>query len=59
MPVKKLIKAPCKCGCDGCYYDKFEHCPIAEAPQDNPIGNSAEWECVIEDCIYVEVDSNE
>ena len=57
--MKRLIKAPCKCGCDGCYYDMFEHCPIAEAPQDNPIGNSAEWECVIEDCIYVEVDSDE
>lgn len=59
MTVKKLIKAPCKCGCDGCYYDKFEHCPIAEAVQGNPIGNSSEWECVINDCIYVEVDSDE
>lgn len=57
--MKKLVKVPCKCGCSGCYYDSFEECPIAEAPQGNIIGNSQLWECVVDNCIYVEVDSDE
>lgn len=57
--MKKLIKVPCRCGCDGCYYDSFERCPIADAPQGSIIGNSQNWECVIDNCIYVEVDVDE
>lgn len=57
--MKKLVKTPCKCGCSGCYYDSFEKCPIAEASQGNVIGNSQLWECVVDNCIYVEVDSDE
>lgn len=57
--MKKLIKVTCRCGCDGCYYDSFERCPIADAPQGSIISNSQNWECVIDNCIYVEVDVDE
>jgi len=23
----KLKMVPCKCGCEGCYYDDFDDCP--------------------------------
>lgn len=56
-----LVKVPCKCGCSGCYYDNFEKCPIVEKAKnatDTLPYSSANWECVKENCIFVE-DGNE
>lgn len=56
MPVK-LKKVEAKCGCDGCYYDNFEKCPIVEASHTSGYPyNSENWECVQENCIFIKED---
>lgn len=56
LSLLNLKKVPTKCGCDGCYYDRFETCPIVEAANDRPPYRTDEWECVKDDCIFVEVE---
>lgn len=59
----ELVKAPAKCGCDGCYYDSHEGCPIDKHIEENglPFPPKEQWDCVgmNETYIFIEEDKNE